>query len=179
MTAEVLSTGVLDKLPMFAEMSVAERQELLEIAQTVEFAPGDVLMHQGQSSQMLCVVLEGNCRVVKQGERGDLPGIVLAELNPNDHFGEISFFHSAPHSASVEAITAVRLLRINRSDYDHLIEEGSLAAYKLASNILYEFSGRLRRMGQWVSELMSSDPVEAPVSEWSHFRDKLFDSWNV
>lgn len=179
MTEETISLDVLAKLPIFQGMRDSERQQLIDIASTMEFAPGEVVLRQGKRSQNLLVVLDGHCQVVK--EVGDKPpcSFVLAELGPNDHFGEMSFFQAAPHSANVRAVTAVRLLRIQRKDYDVLLAEESLAAYKFAFNVLDELADRLRRMDGWVSELMCDDQQAKKVSEWSSFREKLFKGWNL
>jgi CRP-like cAMP-binding protein len=95
----------------------------------------------------------------------------------------MSFFSPAPHSASVVAKTPVRLLSITRQDYDKLLAAGSLAAYKLAYNVVQSLAHRLRRMDDWVAELSTSEKsngkAEEVVPEWHEFRKKLFESWNL
>jgi CRP-like cAMP-binding protein len=105
---------------------------------------------------------------------------VLAELGKHSLFGEMSFFSPAPHSANVVAKTPLTLLSIARVDYDDLIRDGAVAAYKLAYNIVDSVAARLRRMDDWVEELSTSnneDDDRRP--EWRRFREKLFDGWNL
>ena len=179
MTEHTIAIEVLAKLPIFQSMTEPQRRQILDIASTMEFAPGEVVMRQGKNSQNLLVVLEGHCQVVKTVGDQNRSSFVLAELGPDDHFGEMSFFQAAPHSATVSALTALKLLRIERKDYDVLLADESLAAYKLAFNILDELADRLRRMDGWVTELMNDDAQAARVSEWSSFREKLFKGWNL
>jgi CRP-like cAMP-binding protein len=178
MTEGTIAMNVLEKLPVFQGMNEAERQQILAVSDTMEFAPGEVVLRQGKRSQNLLVVLEGRCQVVK--EAGDRhPGsFVLAEFGPRDHFGDMSFFRPAPHSANVRATTELKLLRVQRKDYDILLADQSLAAYKLAYNLLDGLADRLRRMDGWVSELLLDDSHPRATSEWSSFRDKMFNGWN-
>jgi CRP-like cAMP-binding protein len=91
----------------------------------------------------------------------------------------MSFFHPAPHSASVRAKTAVALLRIGREEYDRLVDGQCAAAYKLAFNTIGGLAERLRRATDRLADLDPGDPLAKPKSEWSSFRAKMFDAWNL
>jgi CRP-like cAMP-binding protein len=191
MSGEFIGADVLRKIPIFGRMNDTERRQLAEIGATVAYAPGDVILRQGGSSQNLWVVLDGNCEVVKDPDAHQprAKEVRLAVLEPFSNFGEMSFFHPAPHSASVRALSAVKLLRIERADYEELVEEGASAAYKLSCNAIDSLAERLRRMDEWVAELLpaaahgaeaaSDGVVSERVPEWSRFRDKLFTGWNL
>lgn len=182
MNADRVTHQTLQRIPAFRELNESECRQLVEIAQEKSFAPGQKVLEQGKSSQYLWILVEGQCEVVK-----DTPQhgpVVLAELEPYNLFGEMSFFSPAPHSANVVAKTAVRLLCICRADYDDLIRDHCGAAYKLAYNIAVGLSSRLRRMDDWLAELAADHhPLAhdaAPRSdEWRQFRDKMFQSWNL
>jgi CRP-like cAMP-binding protein len=196
MTAKPVSSDLLQKIPLFAGMNETESRQLAEIAAIAEFKPGDLVMVEGQNSQNLWVVLEGQAEVVKtlppeNGEQAE--ELVLAALDRHQVFGEMSFFHLAPHSASVRAKTPLKLLQIDRGDYEELIQDGAWGAYKLAFNVVATMAERLRRMGDWVAELQRASQDSAPtavgppeavkshnrVSEWNSFRTKLFEGWNL
>ena len=178
MTEEPIPLAALAVLPIFALMSDEERQQLVDIASNLRFEPGDMVLTEGQVSQNLLVVLEGKCEVVKTTKAGR--EVKLADLKANDVFGEMSFFSSAPHSASVRALNRLRVLRFERRDYDLLIKENCLAAFKMAYNMIDDVSDRVRCMDDWVSKLMAEEEEEETaerVSEWSTFRDRLFTDW--
>ena len=179
MKNELLATEAVENLPIFRNMTDAERDELVGIASTMEFSSGETILRQGKSSQNLLVILEGKAQVVKETAATPPAAITLAELGPHDHFGEMSFFHAAPHSASVIARSRVKLLRIERKDYERLISQSAPSALKLAYNVAHELAGRLRRMDQWVGELTGNHTAEEQASEWSTFRDKLFNAWKL
>jgi CRP-like cAMP-binding protein len=182
---------IFSKVPLFHGLNETECRQVAEIAQYREFAPGELIIRQGQSSQELWVLLEGKCDVVKITSEEKTPpeAVVLAILVPYGHFGEMSFFHSAPHSASVRAQTAVKLLKIIRGDYEELIQEGCRAAYKVAYNTVHCLADRLRKMDEWVAELMAKASADGhivatptptgPAHEWSIFREKMLTSWTM
>jgi CRP-like cAMP-binding protein len=180
MTADLISSEVFKKIPIFRGFSSAEWKLLLEISEVSEFNPGDVILAQGQRSQRLCVLLEGSCEVFHTltGQNASEP-TTLATLDPLANFGEMSFFHPAPHSASVRAKTAVKLLTIERSKYDELCKQHSSAACKLALNTVESLAERLRRMDEWVDELVHRGPANQRIPEWNRLRATLFDGWKL
>lgn len=178
--------GTLRQVPIFRELTDAECSRLCEVVEILEFKPGEILLHEGACGRHLWVLLSGSCQVVRFADASDdghQEPVVLATLEPHSQFGEMSFFRAAPHSASVRATTAVRLLRISRADYDQLVEQGSAAAYKLACNAIESLSDRLERMDAWVEDLLRASPkatTEPPaIGEWESFRQRLFTSWNL
>jgi CRP-like cAMP-binding protein len=171
---------VLRSIPLFQELNETECRQIAEVVQMHSFAAGDAVIRQGESSRNLWVMLEGTCEVVKRlaPDNPRSEAIVLATLEPYHYFGEMSFFHPAPHSADVVAKTNVKALRISHVDYQDLIAEGVWAAYKLAYNVVEELAERMRRMDDWVTELMLRQRVDGAQAEWSEFRNKLFRGWS-
>jgi len=180
MTAELVSSNVFKKIPIFREFSADEWERLLEIACVEEFSPGEVILAQGEQSQRLCVLLEGACEVFHHlAESNSSEPTTLATLEPFSNFGEMSFFHPAPHSASVRAKTAVKLLSIERSKYNALCQQESSAACKLALNTVASLAERLRRMDDWVDELVHRGQANQRIPEWNRLRATLFDGWKL
>ncbi len=170
------------QVPAFHQLDDDECQQLMDVAQERAFAPGELVIEQGKRSQQLWILMEGKCEVIRVSSH-DGP-LVLAQLEPFNVFGEMSFFSPAPHSANVVAKTQVRLLSINRMAYDEMLASGNSAAYKLAYNVLQSLAKRLRRMDDWVSELANSGDksnghTAEKVPEWHEFRKKLFETWNL
>jgi len=162
-------------IPLFSGIDPEQLEHLASILSIVRYEAGDEVLAQGANGRNLWVLLDGKCRVIARAPN-DCETVVLAELEPPAHFGEMSFFHNATHSASVRAETAIELLRLQRKDFDRFIDSGDLAAYRLALNVLDEMADRLRRMDQWVTELVCNQQDRRQVSEWSRFRQTLFGS---
>jgi CRP/FNR family cyclic AMP-dependent transcriptional regulator len=174
-----LSLEVLEQIPLFQHLNSAERQHIAQAAETAQYKPGEEILQQGGQCQNLWVVLEGECEVVKHTEDGESREVVLATLGPYENFGEMSFFHAAPHSAAVRARTPLRVLKLSRDAYLKLIDHGVGAAFKLAYNTVNSLATRLRRANEWVARLITENAKKDQVAEWSGFREKLFKEWNL
>jgi len=177
MRTRSVSLEDIAKVSLFRGMSTEEKEELLGIATCAEFENGEYIFRQGGKSQNLMIVLSGQCQVVTETDEVPACSVTLAELKPYDHFGEMSFFDDAPHSANVIARGNVQVIRFKKADFEGLVEQNSMCAFKLAYNALVELAERLRKMDDWVTNLVCTKPSEQDVSEWSRFRDKLFESW--
>lgn len=178
MTKPAVERKRLLAMPLLKNLTQAEADQLLSIAQTVEFQPGQMVLAEGEQSCNLWIVLAGTCEVVKESDQTGRQ-VVLAELHEDQYFGEMSFFHPAPHSASVRAKTPVTLLRIGRAEYEKLVDGECAPAFKLAFNAIGGLAERLRRATDRLADLDSADPHVKPPSEWSTFRTKVFDGWNL
>ena len=163
---------LLAKHPFCGDMNDDDRSELLALAEPVTFQKGEKIITQGQTEQNLWIVLEGNCQVMRQTEMGFQ--VMLAELGPHSHFGEVSFFNTDPNSATVTAQSDMKLLRITRAAYDQLYAEGKPVALKLTCNSLQQLAERIRRMDQWITDLICDGQKKPTFSEWTAFRDILF-----
>jgi len=177
-----LNLDTLRRIPLFHNLNESEFRQIAEVIRLRDFAGGEFVIRQGDQSRDLWVVLEGQCEVVRRLKPGQQPStetLALAVLEPFSHFGEMSFFHPAPHSADVRARGPLKLIQITYADYADMIQEGIWAAFKLAYNVVQQLAERLRRMDEWVAELANNPQAAANVPEWSRFRNKLFDGWNL
>jgi len=159
----------LAQLPIFHGMSEVERRELLAICQRVQVKQ---IITQGKLVQNLWFILEGECEVTRRTESGCQ--LNLATLGPNMQFGEMSFFHAAPHSADVISTTDTELLRLARKDFDALCAAANPVAFKLAMNSLEQMAERLRRTDEWITNLVCKEHHQPTSSEWTTFRELIF-----
>ena len=169
-----MSNGSLANLPIFNGMSTVEVQEALSCAHSIEVGAREKIISQGEHVPNLWFIREGRCEVKRRTKSGC--ELRLAELGPDMQFGEMSFFHAAPHSADVIALTDMKLLRMTREDYDQLCADDNPIAFKLALNSLEQLADRLRRTDQWITELVCKDNYQPTASEWTTFRKLIFRS---
>ncbi len=166
-----MANDLLTQLPFCNGMDEDERHKLLSIAEHVLFNKGQKIILQGQTEQNLWIVIEGHCQVTRRTD--SRCQVNLAELEPGAHFGEMSFFRKAPSSADVIALSDMELLRISRDQYDQLCADADPVALKLTYNSLGQMAERLRKMDQWITDLICGGDNPS-ASEWTTFRDLLF-----
>ncbi|MDA7979626.1 MAG: cyclic nucleotide-binding domain-containing protein [Pirellulales bacterium] len=177
MNATEITNDVLAEIPVFRYLEADERRQLCDASSIQQFTSGEVIIRQGRKSQNLWVLLRGECEVIRHGSESNGDEVVLATLTPYSTFGEMSFFHAAPHSAGVRAKGNVDILRLQREAYDQLIDSGATSAYKLALAAVETMADRLRKMDEWVAALVGDTSREK--REWSNFRSSLFGEWNL
>ena len=123
------TAAVLAGVPLFAGLS--KRHVARLAADTVQevFEPGRTVVAEGMLGEAMFVVLGGTARVTRRGKR---VGAVL----PGDFFGELSAIDGGPRSASVVAVTPLRVLRLFRRTLMSLIDDEPQVTLKLLDGIV-------------------------------------------
>jgi CRP-like cAMP-binding protein len=120
---------VLAGVPMFSDLSKRDLQRLAADTDELSFAPREAIVREGARGETLFVVLEGEGRVVRGGRK---VGTVL----PGDFFGELAAIDGAPRTASVVAVTPLRVLRLFRRHLMALLQDEPRVTLKLLDGIV-------------------------------------------
>jgi len=135
--------SVLQCTPLFSHLDAAARDRLAPFLQEIRCRPGDTVIREGDPGDDLFLVLEGEFSVLRAG-------VELRGLGQGDHFGEIALILDLPRQATVQALSAARLLVLRRRDLEELIvrrpEIGALILSRLLAHVaedLVAVSGRL------------------------------------
>jgi CRP-like cAMP-binding protein len=83
------------------------------------FAPGDVLVAEGEHDTSLFLVRAGTLRVLVRSAQGR--DYQVAELGAGDFFGEVAAVSGRPRSATVAALAAGEALEIDKPTLDRLV----------------------------------------------------------
>jgi len=172
-TAQLAETfrAALDRCALLQGLTPDEIQAVLRRVRLEGFTAGEEILTEGNQYHGIWILLSGTCEVIKQGQRRDSR---LATLEPGNVFGEMSFFHVVPHSASVRAVDRVETMRLMLDDYQLLREDSPQAAHQIAVNIIHILSDRLRRMDEWTCELVERNADGHGHKEWQEFRSRLY-----
>lgn len=168
---------LLKTCPLFHGMSDVETDAVLNLFETQNFPRGEIIIREGNSNQLLWILAEGQCEVLKLDDQQHQ--YRLAVLEPGGVFGEMSFFHAAPHSASIRTLGEARVMRLWRKKYDTLLESCPGAALKIAHNTAQVLAERLRKMDDWICTMMrqNEEVSRQRKAEWEDFRSKLQRDW--
>lgn len=105
----------LEAIPIFAELSPAERAALRREFETLVLRRGDVLMRQGDPADALYLVVSGRFAVTIAGRVQP-----ITEIGPDQPIGEIAFLAGGTRSATVTAMRDSLVLRLGREQFDRL-----------------------------------------------------------
>jgi CRP-like cAMP-binding protein len=103
----------LDHVPLFAKLTDAERAEVAACLREVTVEAGTSLAVQGDNAWQLFVIEAGEAEVRKDGE-------AVRTLGPGDVFGEIGLLATGTRTASVVAITPMRLAAMFLREFKQL-----------------------------------------------------------
>lgn len=115
--------SVLDHLanvPIFSELSQADRKKLGKLMTSVNFKEGKVLMRQGQHGNEFLIILAGTAKV-------EIDGVVVANLGPGDFIGELAVVANVPRSATVTSTSPLEAEVLTRSEFFSLLDQPSIA----------------------------------------------------
>jgi CRP/FNR family cyclic AMP-dependent transcriptional regulator len=108
-------TKLISRVPLFANCSKGELQEIAAIADEIDIAEGKELTKEGSPGREFFVIIEGTASVAQDGDE-------INDLGPGDFFGEVALVKDTPRTATVTATSPVRTLVVTRQNFKRLIE---------------------------------------------------------
>jgi CRP/FNR family transcriptional regulator, cyclic AMP receptor protein len=111
-----VKTKLISGVPLFAQCSKGELQEIAAIADEIDIAEGKELTTEGSPGREFFVIIEGTASVAQDGDQ-------INNLGPGDFFGEVALVKDTPRTATVTATSPVRALVITRQNFKRLIEQ--------------------------------------------------------
>lgn len=152
--------------PQLVGLDQAERAEVVRIMQVQRLQGGETIFREGEAGDAWYVVFEGQAEVIKETAAG---GRRLALLDPGACFGEMAILDGSARSATVKAVSPLTIFRFRRPEFEELLADGSLAAYKLVLTMARSLSERQRRLTRQLCDLTERDasggqPMRAELS---------------
>jgi CRP-like cAMP-binding protein/predicted MFS family arabinose efflux permease len=103
--------SALGRCDLFASVREGSLEQLAGSAESQEVAPDAVVVQEGTPADAFYVVESGTYAASTVGPDGK--PLALQELGEGDYFGEIGLIEAIPRTATVTAVTAGRLLRVD------------------------------------------------------------------
>ncbi len=102
---------LLRAIPMFAPLNPVTLDHLARVLDRVDVSAGDVIVHEGDESDLFYVIESGRVQVTAAD------GQVLREEGPGDYFGEIGLLRDVPRTATITAMEPTVLLALEREEF--------------------------------------------------------------
>ncbi len=99
---------------LFNGFSDEELQQFATMVSEISLPPGQILFREGDSGQEMFILVEGQLRIFK-GKR------IITAIRPGDYVGEMAILEDKPRSASVEAVSPCRLLKITSAQFQEYL----------------------------------------------------------
>jgi CRP/FNR family cyclic AMP-dependent transcriptional regulator len=130
----------------FLDLDERELKTLIPQGRVRSFPNGSIVIHQGDLSDSLYVILTGRVRVFISDEDGR--EFVLSTIGPGDYFGEVAL-DGGPRSASIMTKEACRFFVIPKAEVSALIERHP----DFARNLIGRLIRKLRSLSDSVHNL--------------------------
>lgn len=143
-------TDALDALrsiPLFSHVADADLEQIASHLIERRYPRNTTIVEEGLPGDYMYIIREGRVKVTKLSEDGREK--ILAFFEPGHFVGDMALLDRAPRSASVKALTPVRVLALSRADFTGLIRKSP----DLAISVIRELSGRLRAVNDQASAL--------------------------
>jgi small-conductance mechanosensitive channel len=118
----------LARCELFADLPDNALTTLAERSHWLRFAPGEIVMLEGDDSRAMFVVAAGKAVIELAGRR-------LNQLDVGDTFGEIAFLTGEPRTATVRARDVLHVVEIASDALGALVEEQQHLADDLARRV--------------------------------------------
>ena len=105
----------LARLPFFRDFFEIELSEVVNAGEWLEYAPGQMVLSEGDLDESFYVIIEGEVSVLV-GES------IITELKAGDCFGEMAYVAKRPRTVSIRSATDVAALKIS----NELLEKTSV-----------------------------------------------------
>jgi len=120
----------LDRIPLFATLPVEEIRRLEGLLHVSTCPPGKVLFREGSSDDKFYLLLEGQVEVIKALGSPEERRLGLRESG--NLLGEMSLFsREGRHTASVRAVSRLRLLHVPHTELEALLQRQPQLAYAI------------------------------------------------
>jgi CRP-like cAMP-binding protein len=111
-------------VPLFAGLLRSELDRIALVMNPRDVAAGDVVCAEGEPGREFFLIAAGEAEI----ERG---GQTVAKLSVGDHFGELALLDRGPRSATVRAVTDLRLYVLRDESFAAVLNEVPALAQKL------------------------------------------------
>jgi len=142
---------LLREQPLLSGLPDAVRELVLDSFVPAHFASGEEIVRQGDPSDGFYVVSSGRAQTTRL-ENGN--AIAIATLARGDTFGESDLLEQTPHRATVRALGAVKVLRLEPALFAAIVRRHPEVSAGLA----------VQRRARRLEPLLRSHPVFAPLS---------------
>lgn len=123
---------------LFGELNEDLIFQIIQSGKKKKLDTGEYLFHQGESEQVLYIVLSGRLRAIKEDPHGVR---ILGDIGEGEPVGEFALFTGEPRMASILAIRKSTVLELSQKEYLKLVSLNPKLATSMTSFVI----NRLRR----------------------------------
>ncbi|OMJ93287.1 hypothetical protein SteCoe_3748 [Stentor coeruleus] len=110
----------LASVSLLKEIDNYEKSQMADALQTINYAPGEHVIREGEWGDVFYMVEEGEAIATKTLNPG-LPAVEVYQYGPGGYFGELALLKGAPRAANVIAKTPLKCAMMDRRAFKRLL----------------------------------------------------------
>ena len=115
---------VLQRVPLFADLSKHEVRQIARLFKERRFAEGETVIQEGSGGAAFYVIVSGEATVFIHGK-------MHTTLKPDDYFGEIAMIDEGKRMATITASSELVCYGLTYWDFRPLVESNGVIGWKL------------------------------------------------
>jgi small-conductance mechanosensitive channel/CRP-like cAMP-binding protein len=123
--------SVIDRVGLFRSLTESERELLSGWMRKLSFAPGEIVLHQGDQGDSMFFVARGKVRILVKNDTGFSEEVAV--LPSGSFFGEMSLLTGEPRSATVIAGEQTDCWRLDKDGVKAILDLRPEVAHDIAS----------------------------------------------
>jgi CRP-like cAMP-binding protein len=153
--------ALLRRIPLFANIEAVKLKLLAFTSRRLTYEANQILFHQGAEGDAAYVIIDGTADILVDTPQGR---VSIAKAERNAIVGEIAILCDVPRTATVQALTRLETLRIDKQQFLKLIQEFP----ELAIEMLKVLGLRLMHTNLQLTEARKRATAEAEVEIPQH-----------
>lgn len=134
---------ILEKTKWADEFSHQQITKMVQHMKAIKASPGTIIFREGTADNSMGIIIKGHINIAKNDH--DHHNQVIAQLGPDNTFGEMSLIDGEPRSALAIAADEVELLMLSKDDFLTLCNQTPGLGIKLLWKMARMISQRLRK----------------------------------
>ena len=110
---------ILKEVPLFSLLPTEVLPDLVKSGQMLSFTSNQIVCREGDVTDAMYVVLDGQLRVYKRDDEGN--EVDIAAFKSGDFFGEMAMFDNQPRSATVMCLKPCHLFMLDKEAFMNLL----------------------------------------------------------
>ena len=141
--------------PLFEDLNIEEIRLMSRFMHVYRAGPGQEIIHEGEGSDFMLLIIEGNVEVFKQDRWNTLK--LIASVGAGTTLGEMSMMDGEPRFATCVAAEPCLIAVLSRENLARTILEQPLLGAKILMELVLMLSQRLRQTSVKLVSLMDKN----------------------
>jgi hypothetical protein len=113
----------LQSVKIFGSLSWRKISRVVDVIEEVVLGPNELVIKEGDQADSMYIIEEGECSVSQKGKSAADGETLLRVLKPGDYFGDRALLFDERRSATVTAISRIKLMRLDKESFRVLLSD--------------------------------------------------------